>query len=339
MVVNSRDRVEAALAGRAVDRPPVGAWGHSYLDEWSPERLAAVTVDRARRLGWDYVKFQPRATFFAEAFGARYRPSGSPEQAPVCDHTPIDDGDSWKRLALADFGVMEQQARTLGRVVGELGETVPVLQTVFSPMSVAAYLVGRDRDRLVADLRGRPEVVGAALDRIADALIEFVVASVQEGAAGIFYAISGFATPAAMPLEVYRDLLLPLDRRILRNVPRQAWFNVLHLCGPRQYLELAAQLPVQALSYSVFDEGNPALAEARRRTGRAVMGGVEQRRVLVDGPASEIAAQVQDAIRSVPRGLLVGPGCSVPPTAPEANLTAMRDAAVAAAAGGAGGGS
>jgi uroporphyrinogen decarboxylase len=326
------------LAGRMVDRPPVGAWGHSYLDEWSPERLAAVTVDRARRLGWDYIKFQPRATFFAEAFGARYRPSGSPEEAPVCDHTPLGEGDSWERLTLSDFGVMEQQARTLGRVVGELGETVPVLQTVFSPMSVAAYLVGRDRDRLVASLRARPEVVGTALNRIADALVEFVVTSVQEGAAGIFYAISGFATPEAMPFEVYRDLLLPLDRRVLRNVPRQAWFNVLHLCGPHQYLELAAQLPVQVLSYSVFDEGNPSLAEARRQTGRAVMGGVEQRRLLVNGAASEIAAQVRDAVRSLPRGLLVGPGCSVPPTAPEANLMAMRDAVGAAASAGAGDG-
>ena len=67
--MDSRARVEAALAGGEVDRPPAGAWGHRYRDEWSPDRLAEVTVDRATRFGWDFVKFQPRATFFAEAFG------------------------------------------------------------------------------------------------------------------------------------------------------------------------------------------------------------------------------------------------------------------------------
>ena len=41
------------------DRPPVGLWGHSFLDEWSPRRLAAATVAAQRRYGWDFVKEQP----------------------------------------------------------------------------------------------------------------------------------------------------------------------------------------------------------------------------------------------------------------------------------------
>ena len=45
--MTGRQRVEAALAMEVADRPPVGAWGHTYREEWSPEDLAAITVDQA----------------------------------------------------------------------------------------------------------------------------------------------------------------------------------------------------------------------------------------------------------------------------------------------------
>ena len=328
--MDSRARVEAALAGGDVDRPPAGAWGHRYRDEWTPDRLAEVTVERARRFGWDFVKFQPRATFFAEAFGTPYRFSGHSLRAPVMERSSVPDLDAWERLALVDRAVMDQQADTLGVVARELGERVPVIQTVFSPLSVASYLVGRENRRLVRELRASPDVVLPALNRIADALIDFSRRSVSAGAVGIFYAISGFATRDAMPPAVYDELVLPIDRRIVESLPSEAWFNVLHLCGSHLSIDVGARLPVQAVSYSIHNQGNPPLGETRRVTGRAVMGGLEQRRVLVGGPAAEIRRQAADAIASTGgRGLLLAPGCSVPPRAPDANLRAMMEAAAA----------
>src|SRR5260370_5127160 len=88
-LVVGRDRVEAALAMGMADRPPVGAWGHTYHEEWSPDALAAITVERARRFGWDFVKFQPRASCFAEAFGSVYQPSGHRLRAPILVQAPV----------------------------------------------------------------------------------------------------------------------------------------------------------------------------------------------------------------------------------------------------------
>src|SRR5215467_12455807 len=239
--------------------------------------------------------------------------------------------EDWEHLKLVNQDVLDEQARTLGVVVRGLGERVPVLQTVFSPLSVASYLVGRENRRLVREMRSSPEVVVPALGRIADALIDFSRRSVEAGAAGIFYAISGFATPDSMPVAVYEELALPLDRRILEALPAEAWFNVLHLCGSHVNMDVARKLPVQAVSYSIHNQGNPALGEARRLSGKAVMGGLEQRRVLVGGPPDAIADQVRAAIAATDggRGLLVAPGCSVPPQAPGANLRAMMEAAAA----------
>jgi uroporphyrinogen decarboxylase len=329
--VDSRARVEAALAGGDVDRPPAGAWGHRYRDEWSPEKLAEATIDRARRFGWDFVKFQPRATFFAEAFGAAYRPAGHALRAPLLDEPPVKELDDWRGLRLVDREVMDQQARTLGEVVRGLGDRVPVLQTVFSPLSVASYLVGRENRKLVREMRSHPDVVLPALERIADALVDFSRKSVEAGAAGVFYAISGFATPDSMPVAVYDELALPLDLGVLEALPAEAWFNVLHLCGSHVNMDVARRLPVQAVSYSIHNQGNPALGEARRLSGKAVMGGLEQRRVLVGGPPDAIEAQVREAMAATDggRGLLLAPGCSVPPQAPDVNLRTMMEAVAA----------
>ena len=87
--MESSERVRAALAGEPVDRPPAAWWGHTYRDEWSPASLARVTVERQRRFGWDFVKLQPRATCFAEAFGSAYRPSGRPDTAPVLERAGV----------------------------------------------------------------------------------------------------------------------------------------------------------------------------------------------------------------------------------------------------------
>jgi uroporphyrinogen decarboxylase len=325
--------VQAALAGKKGDRPPAGAWGHTYREEWSAELLAAVTVDRARRHRWDFVKLQPRATFFAEAFGSRYQPSGHSLRGPVLVHAAVSDASdasAWLNLKVVDQTVLDEQVRALGLVVRGLGDGVPVIQTVFSPITVADYLVGRDKRALVRELRQHPEVLVPALEKIMDALAGFASASVEAGAAGVFYAISGFASPDAMPKEVYDELLFPIDQRFLEALPAEAWFNVLHLCGSHVNMDVARRLPVQAVSYSIHNRGNPSLAEAQQLTGKAVMGGLEQRKVLVGGPSVTIERQVRAAISSTGgRGLLIAPGCSVPTRASEANLGLMMKAASA----------
>jgi uroporphyrinogen decarboxylase len=322
--------VQAALVAGKVDRPPAGAWGHTYKEEWSPDQLAAVTIDRARRHRWDFVKFQPRASCFSEAFGNRFQPSGHSLRGPVLVRAAVSDLSDWKGLKLVDQKVLDDQIWSLGLVAKELGDAVPVIQTVFSPVTVADYLIGRDKRALVRKLRQHPEVLVPALEKIMDALLDFARASVEAGAAGVFYAISGFATPDAMPNEVYDELLFPIDQRFLEALPAQAWFNVLHLCGSHVNMDVARRLPVQAVSYSIHNRGNPSLVEAQKLTGKAVMGGLEQRRVLVGGPSVTIERQVRAAVSSTGgRGLLIAPGCSVPPRAPEANLRLMMKAAAA----------
>ena len=322
--MDGRQRVEAALALGLGDRPPVGAWGHTYREEWSVDDLAAITIERARKFGWDFVKFQPRASTFGEAFGSVFRPSGHRLRAPVLVSLGAPDADSWPAVSLANKKALDDQVESIGIVARELGPSVPVIQTVFSPLTVAAYLVGRSKSRLLRDLRRSGEVMRPALERIADGLIDFSRSSVEAGAAGIFYAISGYASKDFLPEPAYREMVLPLDMYVLGRLPKESWFNVVHLCGSHVHFDLSREMPVGAVSWSVHNQGNPSLAEGRQISGKAVMGGLGQRTTLIYGPPASVESEARRAIGETGgRGLILAPGCSVPPRARDANLAAM----------------
>jgi uroporphyrinogen decarboxylase len=312
------------------DRPPVGAWGHTYKEEWSPQDLASITVERARRFGWDFVKFQPRASSFAEAFGSVYKPGGHRLKGPVLISAAVNELDDWSKVALVNPKALQDQVESIGTVARELGAGVPVIQTVFSPITVGGYLVGKSKGRVVRELRKYPELVRPALDRIAAGLVDFSHRSVEAGAAGIFYAISGYASKDAMAESVYRELVLPYDVSVLRELPSEAWFNVVHLCGSNLNFGLARDMPAQAISWSVHNQGNPSLVDGRKLSGRPVMGGLGQRASLLYGPPAEVEAEARQAVKETGgRGLLLAPGCSVPTRARDANLAAMVSAIAA----------
>ncbi|MGZ4113602.1 MAG: uroporphyrinogen decarboxylase family protein [Actinomycetota bacterium] len=319
------ERVRAALSLERPDRAPFTWWGHTYREEWSPDALAEVTIARQRAFGWDLVKLQPRASCFAEAFGSKYRRSDDGTTSPELVRPAVTDPAGWSLLPAVDAKVpaLGDQVEALRRVADAVGPSVPVIQTVFSPLMVAGYLIGEDRPRMAAELRQRPEEVVPALERIADALADLVVRSVDAGAAGVFYAISAFASTDLLTADEYEELVLPTDRRVLDAIPEGAWLNVLHLCGARQRFGVASLLGLRTVSWSIHESGNLSLADGLSMTGRAAMGGIDLV-TLAHGTPDEVLEQGRAAIESTTGvGLIVAPGCSVPWDAPEDNLRAI----------------
>jgi uroporphyrinogen decarboxylase len=345
--VDPRERVEVALRSEAPpDRPPVTAWGHDFLAEWSPPTLAESTVERTRGLGWDLVKLQPRASCFAEAFGSDYRPSGTPLDGPTLVSWPIVAIDDWQELPEVDASApqLADQVEALARVVDSIGSERPVFQTVFSPFTVASYLaadgsaeatrrrpdlIAKDQARAVSHLRAGPDLLAKALERISAALVDFVRRSLATGAEGIFYAVGGAASADALEQAEYEELLLAHDRAVLDVVPAET-LVVVHLCGARLNFGLAREFRADGISWSTADPGNPSLAEGRECSGRAVVGGVPEIPVLVEGSAGEVRRAVRTAVDETDgRRVVIAPGCSVPPTASSANMRAMVEEAAA----------
>ena len=319
-----RARVLAALRGEPVDRVPLGFWMHDFAAENRVETFVAESVRLATTFGWDYLKPQSRAQCFAEAWGLRYAPSGARAVPYTRTHAPCASAVELARLEPADpvAGALGEQLEALRRIRGAVGPDTPVIWTVFSPMMVVPFLLAGGAEQALALARDAPGSLDHALAAIADTLTRYAREAVRNGADGLFYATNVARRDLLSPAEC-RRFQRPWDLGVLDAVG-SARFNVLHLCGAAAHLDEFLDYPVQALSWAA-SESNLSLSEVRRRTGRAVIGGLPAKPLIATLTADAIAARARAAIREMNgRGLLLGPECSVNPDTPEALLRAAR---------------
>jgi uroporphyrinogen decarboxylase len=235
-------------------------------------------------------------------------------------------------------GVFAEQLDLLRRIYTGV-DGIHFVQTVFSPLSVLAFLtadlgdqlpsLGLDSDygHLRALIQADPQGVHAALDAIATTLAGYAAASLEAGASGLFFAIVRLARAGVLSETEFAEFGQPYDLRVLAAV-REAPFNLLHICGPQVYFDQALTYPVHALNWAAVGQGNPGISEARARTDKALIGGLDEAGAIVRGTPAEVEAEASAAL-AVSGGtkFLLAPGCGVAINTPEANLHALRRAA------------
>jgi uroporphyrinogen decarboxylase len=324
--MSHKERLRAALAGQMVDRAPAALWGHDFLREWSATELAAATLESYRAYGWDLIKLNPRATYYYEAWGSVYHPTGH-SQPRLQSHT-VNSAEDLANLPEIDAtsGVFGEQLDALRRVVSEVGGEVDVIQTVFNPLTVASGLLAMHPPAFHELTQHRPALVHKGLATIARVLGRYAAACRDAGASGVFFATVDWGTRDAADEPFYREYGRPYDLQVLAAV-HEAPVNVLHVCRDHNLLELLLDYPIAAFNWDDHGAGNASLAVAQQQTSRAVMGGID-RTTLRDGTPAEIAAQVRQALAETGgRRVILAAGCSVDPAAPAANLRAVVEAA------------
>ena len=337
--LSKRERVEAALAGADLDRVPVAAWGHLIPAERDTEAFAEATLKFFRDYDWDWLKVNPRATYFAEAWGSEYDFDTYGGVLPRFVRNRDDplDLDALKP-ALPSTKVWADHLEALRKIKKGLGGA-PFVQTIFSPASVLASLVGRPKDNsqeavtrdqadtLLRLIRSAPEKVHHALTAISESLAGLAAASVDAGADGIFFAITKHARKGELTVKEFETFGKPYDFKVLAAV-RGAKFNILHSCGSDIYWNEIQDYPVRALNWASVGNGNPDLAGARKNSSFALIGGIDETGVLKNGSPSQVREAALKAIElGGKKKFLLAPGCSIDPSIPPANIRALRDAA------------
>ena len=323
--MNKRERVMAALAGQPVDRVPASFWGHDFLREWSSQGLADAMLESLRRYDWDYMKVNPRATYYAEAWGCRYRPSGDATRGPETVDFVVRSAGDLEKIRAVDVGggPFAEQLEALRLIGRALGGEAPFIQTVFSPLSVVGRIANGDREVIRRYMREAPQALHGALAAVADTLAAYGRACLDAGASGIFFATTEWGTYDNATAEQYQEFGRPYDLRVLEAV-QGAEMNVLHVCRPRNMFDLLADYPVHVINWAAGEPGNPSLREGLARSKLAVMGGVAVTTVAKGTPDTVRAAVRQALSETGGRRFLLAPGCSIPPDTPEANLLAVR---------------
>jgi uroporphyrinogen decarboxylase len=334
--MNKRERVDAALHGQPVDRVPISFWGHNYLQEWSPSGLADAMLENYHAYDWDYMKVNPRASYHVEDWGGELVRSNDPNHGPTFKRPAVTEPAGWRRLRplQPDRGVLGEQLEALRQIRDGLKGEAYFVQTIFSPLSVAKYLVGNRAELVQVAIEDDPGALRAALGVIVETFATYAQACLESGASGIFFATTGWASADLLTADQYRRWGIEYDMPVLEAFAGRAPFNILHNCGDNIHFDLLADYPVHAINWASTLPGNPTLAEGKRRTSRAVMGGVSEKTTLVDGKPEQVADEVREAIAQTEgTRVLVAPGCSIPPSTPKENLAAAARAARAPAAG------
>ncbi|MBI2886966.1 MAG: uroporphyrinogen decarboxylase [Chloroflexi bacterium] len=324
--MSHRERVMAALAGAEVDRPPVSMWRHFYDQETTGPGLVEAMLAFQQRHDWDFLKLNPRAQYHVEDWGVRHHYPADPQQAPALVEAAVKSPEDWGRLRPLEVhaGALGEQLQALREVTGALGGAVPVLMTVFTPLSIAARLVDSEAT-MQAHLREHPTQVRGALELITESYTAFAEACLEAGADGLFFATTSWASQVLLSEEEYQRFGRPYDLRAL-HAARQAPFNVLHVCRSQNMLRALLDYPVHAFNWDACDATNPGLAEARTLTGKALIGGIDQRTLHRNTP-QEAAAQAGQALAQAGRrGFMLGPGCTVSPRTSPQHLEALKAA-------------
>jgi uroporphyrinogen decarboxylase len=287
--------------------------------------LAAEIVRWQKTYECDLVKHAPAGSYVIEDWGGatEYVAAKDPGLGiRVITKRGVTAVTDWPLLTQLDVyqGHLGEQLQAVRLVAAALDGSVPVLQTIFSPMNIAPKLAG---DQAFDHMRQHPALFKQGLQIIAETTARYAQASLAAGADGFFFVAP--ANRAKMSEAEYREFGEPYDRLILDAVRAQSKFIMLLALGDDLMFDLLASYPVDGINWPDRRLNEPSLSEALERFDGLLMGGIDERHTLLRGPAAAIEAEIKDAIgQTNGRRLIIGPGSTPLITTPAAHFRAAR---------------
>lgn len=333
-----RERIQAIANGELADRAPVAAWRHFPGHEASAASLAQAMLEFQATYDWDYMKVNPRAIYYHEAWGNEYDYSRYNDVLPTLMKHRIHDTHDLHSLQKlpGTVGPFGEQLAALKLIKSQVPEDLPIFQTIFTPIGVLANLCGlrslgryreapREESALIKLLAEDRKGVHAALRAIATTLASYAAAVLETGVDGVFYAALGMARTGYFTRDEWDEFVKPYDLIVLEAL--KAGVTMLHTCGIYGNPEWFVDYPIHILHWAESATGNPTLRDSTAWIGRKVpMGGVDER-LFGTGAAAEIAAKARDAVSVMAgRPFVLAPDCSVAINSQEDELRAFRAA-------------
>jgi uroporphyrinogen decarboxylase len=326
-----KQRYLETLAGRPHDRVPVTpifmAWaahgiGRTYRDYYlDGDVLVEAQLALAKAFGVDQVSAISDPWRESSAYGMQF------------DYPPESVGTPLRKLLLspadiAGLGPLNfsaaprtaQRIDSVSKLAAALGATHSVLGWVEGPLAQYADL--RGLEQAMVDLLDQPELFHRAADTITANAADFASLQLQAGAETIGV---GDAAASLVGPELYRQHVLPWERKLVAAIHDSGGLVKLHICGNTHGIlnDMAATgADVLDLDWMVH------LGDARRSLGRNVClcGNFDPSAVLLAGTPADVAAAARVCIAHAggpAARFILQPGCEVPPGTAEANLRAF----------------
>jgi uroporphyrinogen decarboxylase len=323
--MTKRERVVAALHGAPVDRVPIAFWGHFSSDPHRAHDLVAETLRFQAAYDWDFVKLMPSGMYLPEALGCRLTPAAGPGAVNGLADSIVKSGSDWENLPVLDphTGWLEEHIQSVRLVREALGPDIPIIQTLFSPLTVAHKLsLHVPFEQSVGDYRSHLE---SGLRSLTETSIRFAQATLDVGADGFFFATQE-ANEDALSEADFLGLGKRFDLEVLEAIRQQASFILLHVCRENILAGAVADYPVDAINWEE-QKTRPTLEEARLIWNQTLVGGMDRYGSILKSSPDDVVSEVKEVVGRVGRqNFIVSAGCALPTACPPANLRAARRA-------------
>lgn len=311
--------LKAVLRGEELNPVPHAVWRHFPKDDLHADRLAEKQLNYLEKFDPVFMKVSPNGRYCVIDWGCEITfDTNKITGSPSCTSFRIEATDEWSTLEEleANDGMFGEQLQALKLINQGMKKRTPFVETVFNPLMVASKLV-KSKELLVQSIRENPKEFHEGLRTITKVMKDFSKQSIENGAAGIFLATQE-ATHDLLTEEEFKEFGLNYDLEILKAIENNSEFNIVHIHGENLMFELIAKnYPVQALNW--HDQITaPSIAEASKIFEGALLGGIEEKEVLVNGSNEQITNQIKGVINSVNgRRLIITPGCVIPIIVPD----------------------
>lgn len=335
--MNRRERIEAALQHKSLDRIPASIWMHFSAYDQDPRALAEHQVAFNDKYDFDYIKLMPFGLYSVQDFGPRIKIEVDPLKTAIVEKPAFDTVEGYKQIRPLDgtygtYGKTVQLAQHVKRLVKD---KTPFIQTIFSPLSTLNKMAPKS---LLDDMKKHPEAVHQALEAITETTINFVEENIKAGVDGFFFA-SQMSTYDILDDETHLNFAEKYDLEVIDAYLDKTWFNVAHIHGNNIMFDRYNEAyPIQVLNWHDRDTA-PSLKEARQKSSKTFMGGIAEFPAiqpngelahdgfLNDNSQEDIEKHIHQALDMVDgKGMIIAPGCVASPDTAEEKLHAVRQA-------------
>ena len=333
-----KERVNAVLNGELADRPPVTCYHHfTDLEHGGAQLMADTFLKFQQEYDWDFIKLNPRAVYYYEAWGNTYDYSCYNDVVPTRTSHIIHDWHDLEKIQemTGEEPIWQEQYETTRLVAEAVHGEVPVFAGAFTPIGILLNLCGyrsvgryrespREESDLIRLCLEHPREVHQALRNIASTMAKYCENMRKAGASGVFYAALGMARTGYFTPEEWQTFCKPYDMiamEPIRDLP-----NLVHTCGIYGNPEWFIDYPCRVIHWAASAPGNPPM---KGSTGwlkdNIAMGGGDERPFGQDkaGLIDLMCGRTLADMKGVP--FLMAPECSVSPKVLDSELRAFRD--------------
>ena len=331
MVMTPKERLLARIAGQPVDRIPnlnivmlfaAQYAGHPYGKFCRDyETLVDGQLKTAEAFGIDILSTMSDSYRETWDFGAKVR--YQEDDLPLVEEPLfLDAAQAKEKLRLWDPMTstrMLDRIRAIRRFKELRGDTYAVLGWVEGPW--AEYTDLSDLSESMMQLIDEPELVEEGLDLVTEQAIRCALAQVEAGADMIGM---GDAAASLISAGMYRDYILPREKKIIEAVHQAGGLVKLHICGDINHIisdMVDSGADIVDIDYMVDLDRAIALSEGKC----AICGQINPTAVILQGTPEENRKQVRYCVEHGNSRSIISSGCEIPRMSPLENVSAIAD--------------